>query len=723
MNGIHCYVVGEYRDPELEGLTRALKSGNPEAIRRSAKLMAGMVRPDTVLVPVPSHTGRAGYTLQLASELSRLTGAPVADILVSQPRASSYELKHQGRVLEAGEMEFRLAGPSLPDKKIMLVDNVVASGNTAKAAVELLPGASVLALASDSGAIGRLPGIAVHPSFANKLEHSIMHTEKRQGVILVRSDGMTLAADMYRNPDQRERMWRDWIDVAIAKGLYNRVDFSVSDHPAMLSSFKGLTDRQIGFLLQGERPERTITALQASFARRQKVDCYDADAVNRYIHDNGMAFRSFVARQDPITQRLNTWPAADVQAVENVPRLQRIYRLKGHLTFDGSERITGLDDVAWLFRHLQERSVENTYAVLAKGDESMVLHLGVGNGFNAITEPHLIAETARRMGAEKVWFVHNHPSGEIYASGEDIRIHNILKEQLGSILQPSVIINTDTGRYGVFTEKCSGTHYWDWYSPDGRGKHHIDIPVYAFDKFIFHGRGQDRYKFVDTGEVAKFLSTQRLGERDKYMLLAMNRKTQLNGYFHLPYSDLKQVSDRELVEHISRLMIHSQSEYAILTGRDDGVLMSRADGINDRLEKYSGGHIKLIDMVQMGPNNNLSYSWYGDKMLAQKQQKYRNPHMRVVAAHDSVGPVPPVEHPGVDDVQVTVRGSGPFLSGHIRCSINGQQQMFREMKPSDFQRWRTAPDGEKRELEHTLSLKYFRYILDTGQERRPGFKR
>lgn len=556
-----------------------------------------------------------------------------------------------------------------------------------------------------------------------------MNTEKKQGVILVQSDGMTLAADLYRNPAQRERMWRDWIDVAIAKGLDSRVDFSVSDHPAELSSFKGLTDRQIGFLLQGDRPERSITALQASFARQQSVDFHDAVAVSRHISDNEQAFRSFVARQNPMTQRLNTWSAADEQAVGDLPRLQRIYRLKDHLTFDGSERITGLDDVAWLFRHLQDRSVENTFAVLTRGDESMVLQLGVGNCYNAIAEPHLVTETARRMGAEKVWFVHNHPSGEIYASKEDIQIHNILKEQLGSVLQPSVIINTDTGKYGVFTEKCSVSHSWDWYSPDKSGKHRIDIPVYAFDKFLLHGKGQDRYKFTDTGKVAEFLSTQRLGERSKYMLLAISRKNQLNGFFHLPYSDLKQVPDKELVEHISRLLVHCQTEHAILAGRDGGELLKRAEDINDRMAKYSGGYIKLVDAVQMGPDNRVNRSWFSEKMRAKErvenrgQGKYRNPHMRVATAGDSVSRVPFEGHTGVGDIQVAVRGSEPFLTGHIRCSINGVQQMFRVMKPADFQRWRAAAGPERTELEHVLSLEYFRESLDNGQEQSNGIKR
>lgn len=203
----------------------------------------------------------------------------------------------------------------------------------------------------------------------------------------------------------------------------------------------------------------------------------------------------------------------------------------------------------------------------------------------------------------------------------------------------------------------------------------------------------------------------------------------MNGFFHLPYSDLKQVPDKELVEHISRLLVHCQTEHAILAGRDGGELLKRAEDINDRMAKYSGGYIKLVDAVQMGPDNRVNRSWFSEKMRAKErvenrgQGKYRNPHMRVATAGDSVSRVPFEGHTGVGDIQVAVRGSEPFLTGHIRCSINGVQQMFREMKPADFQRWRAAAGPERTELEHVLSLEYFRESLDNGQEQSNGVKR
>lgn len=171
MTPIRCLVAGEYyRTPGLRELARQLKDGRQDALSRSARLLAPLVAPGTVLVPVPSHTGRAGYTLQLARQLARLTGATVSDCLRSDSRQSSFQLKRSGVTLLASDMGFRLSGDA-PTGRVLLVDNVVASGNTATAALQLLPSARVLTLAVDSTARDRVDGITVERCLDSNIGH------------------------------------------------------------------------------------------------------------------------------------------------------------------------------------------------------------------------------------------------------------------------------------------------------------------------------------------------------------------------------------------------------------------------------------------------------------------------------------------------------------------------------------------------------------------------
>lgn len=114
----------------------------PDDVRRravslAAKDMAALVPMDSVLVPIPSHVGYATDTLTLANEVARISGFEVLDVLRSDERESSYEAKKDGR---DAEIRFRLTSPLPVGKTIVYVDNIIASGTTARAAMDCAKG-------------------------------------------------------------------------------------------------------------------------------------------------------------------------------------------------------------------------------------------------------------------------------------------------------------------------------------------------------------------------------------------------------------------------------------------------------------------------------------------------------------------------------------------------------------------------------------------------------
>lgn len=157
-NGITPYIaVGGYRG-KMDQLARSVKSGEDpvlqmRAINKAADLMTPLISsytPDkAVLVPTPSHTGAANDMLALANAISERTGIQVADVLRSAPRESQYKVKKEtGKPLSSVELGIRKDG-DIPDGKLpIIVDNVVGSGNTAKACVDALGSGIVLAVAS-----------------------------------------------------------------------------------------------------------------------------------------------------------------------------------------------------------------------------------------------------------------------------------------------------------------------------------------------------------------------------------------------------------------------------------------------------------------------------------------------------------------------------------------------------------------------------------------------
>lgn len=145
-----CIYMHEYYTDGVPEICHAAKDGDAGAIRKMAEEMAKDLKGDEILVPVPSRSGIATITRRLADEISKISGCKVENVLRGPTRESLYELKKNGQAITP-EM-LGLQASHIPEGKVMLVDNVVATGTTARAAMKAIPGAWMLAYAMDSGA-------------------------------------------------------------------------------------------------------------------------------------------------------------------------------------------------------------------------------------------------------------------------------------------------------------------------------------------------------------------------------------------------------------------------------------------------------------------------------------------------------------------------------------------------------------------------------------------
>lgn len=138
---------------------------------------------------------------------------------------------------------------------------------------------------------------------------------------------------------------------------------------------------------------------------------------------------------------------------------ERVFTLKKWDYVMGSTNISGPGQVAEMFQHLESFGVENTFAVfIPKGEDgeskAIVQYLSSGERSFSLINSDAIIQGAIRCDAKDVYFVHNHPSGNIAPSPQDIQIYSRLSEGLsyhGINLKEGVIINTNTGKYGIFT--------------------------------------------------------------------------------------------------------------------------------------------------------------------------------------------------------------------------------------------------------------------------------
>ena len=149
VDGIRFISHGHYYDGINNWLCHKLKENDPRAITYCARQLVKMLPENAVVVPIPGHHGFALQTLYLGRAISELSGGSitVANVLKGINRVSNYQAKKDGHPLSAEELGFHQVR-TLPKGKVpYLLDNVVDTGTTAKAAVKALGGGIVLSYA------------------------------------------------------------------------------------------------------------------------------------------------------------------------------------------------------------------------------------------------------------------------------------------------------------------------------------------------------------------------------------------------------------------------------------------------------------------------------------------------------------------------------------------------------------------------------------------------
>lgn len=147
VDGITYLSTGHYYEGINQWVAHKLKEGDAEVFDYAARQMAKLLPKNAVLVPIPGRHGTPDQTMRLCRDIASYTHLPIIDALRGNDRESQYEAKYKGRSLTEEQLGFNKV-TSLPSDRIpYLIDNVVDTGTTAKAAVKALGGGVVLSYA------------------------------------------------------------------------------------------------------------------------------------------------------------------------------------------------------------------------------------------------------------------------------------------------------------------------------------------------------------------------------------------------------------------------------------------------------------------------------------------------------------------------------------------------------------------------------------------------
>jgi len=293
---------------------------------------------------------------------------------------------------------------------------------------------------------------------------------------------------------------------------------------------------------------------------------------------------------------------------------KRSYRESGefaHRLFAGHETIRDNSDVAYIFRTLETEGTEHAFFVgVDREGKIRVQYLSSGT-FNSSLVPGLpILHFIRTFGIKNGWFVHNHPSGNLIPSGEDMRVLSNLRELAGIEIE-GIIIDVREGRFGTFSRE------------EGRAPRRsktIPVSVLTFSKLEYLKNLDELVSVNGPADVAKFILGTRFGSGRKLVLVSLNPTNHIVGAFILrntfgTYNVLPIA--REIAEHVAE----SGGTAAVLVGNanpDNAYLIQQVSSIKDILRD----NVAIHDYIGVEPSADTYVSAVDRGLLKELSQEY-----------------------------------------------------------------------------------------------------
>lgn len=280
--------------------------------------------------------------------------------------------------------------------------------------------------------------------------------------------------------------------------------------------------------------------------------------------------------------------------------LERKFRESNYMEFTSAEKVKSADDVAFIFEELENASVENVFVVMTKRGVPTVMHISIG-GFNwSAMNAAPVKLAYDRIKPDKVYFVHNHPSGALNCSPQDVNCLKQIESAIGKKAE-GVIMDLKSGKYGTFDSSGTGSSASHDKAPAPAAQRRLRL--YAFDRHVFNPDYQPSESMGNSQDVAKFLSSHRLGDRSKVSVLVCNNQNQIVANVHTTHVS---IDSKGLADDIIRAIGEFGGMHAFLYGDFEQSGMVAYRNLSQAVKERSGGVYDLLDVVRIEGNHTWS---------------------------------------------------------------------------------------------------------------------
>ena len=284
--------------------------------------------------------------------------------------------------------------------------------------------------------------------------------------------------------------------------------------------------------------------------------------------------------------------------------VERRYSAYKSMDFTGKDRIESPEDVAYIFRGLSDKSIENAF-VLHETEKGLIIqHISQGNDVASIFTGKPIIDAIERFGTKKVWLIHNHPSGNLNPSNEDISrtesfYQNIMKKR-GIEFGGHIIIDAEKKQYALIKIE---NYTKDLDIPENGSNKKIKAVVYDRQSYNFDADYYELFKknkINNPDSLVELLRKLRFDlKNSKYMLITFRNDMHPTGLFYLGTDPTK--DETKFKNEIEDLTIRSAGVNSIIIARaEKGNLDMMRNIIGDINDNRT---IKIVDYIEYYPEN------------------------------------------------------------------------------------------------------------------------
>ncbi|WP_304871414.1 PBECR2 nuclease fold domain-containing protein [Paramuribaculum intestinale] len=276
--------------------------------------------------------------------------------------------------------------------------------------------------------------------------------------------------------------------------------------------------------------------------------------------------------------------------------VERQMSLIGEFGFTGNSSVKDRGDVAYIFRALEDYSIEHVFVAFQKGESLKVMHIGMGGPTQSFADLGAIRAGYDAFGADKIYLIHNHPTGKLLASVPDQKLMSTLEAAFPDIDTEGIIMDTTSGRYGTF-HGMGATESHE--RPQAGGD--SEVGVMRIDRAK---RDKDRLPEMpvirSSADVASYVGGQRLGGGDKVSFLVLANDNRIVANFHTGYGSL---GDPGLADELASVATKWGGTSVIVYGNVD---VRGASALKSAVTSKSLGGVRLLDAMEITNGLNRS---------------------------------------------------------------------------------------------------------------------